>query len=67
MWVGGLVNDIGDWLLLIALPVYVFTETRSGVIRWRAASAGSKLTFQAVVVAGTRSLRLSAPVTVQLP
>ena len=44
-----------------------FTGTRSGVIRWRAASVGSKLTFQAVVVAGTRSLRLSAPVTVQLP
>ena len=31
VWFSGLVNDIGDWLLLIALPVYVFTETRSGL------------------------------------
>jgi predicted MFS family arabinose efflux permease len=30
VWVGGFVNDIGDWLLLVALPVYVFTETSSG-------------------------------------
>ena len=52
-------RDAGTWI--------AFTGTRSGVIRWRAASAGSKLTFQAVVVAGTRSLRLSAPVSVQLP
>ncbi|MEO6571351.1 MAG: MFS transporter [Ilumatobacteraceae bacterium] len=29
-WVGGLVNDTGDWLLMVALPVYVYTETRSG-------------------------------------
>jgi predicted MFS family arabinose efflux permease len=27
---GGLVNDIGDWLLMIALPVYVLTATGSG-------------------------------------
>jgi MFS family permease len=31
VWAGGLVNDIGDWLLMIALPVYVFTETASGL------------------------------------
>jgi predicted MFS family arabinose efflux permease len=30
VWGGGLVNDIGDWLLMIALPVYVLTETGSG-------------------------------------
>jgi predicted MFS family arabinose efflux permease len=30
VWGGGLVNDVGDWLLLVALPVYVFTETGSG-------------------------------------
>jgi hypothetical protein len=44
-----------------------FKGKRTGVIRWPAQSAGVKLTFQAVVVAGTRSLRLRAPVTVQLP
>ena len=30
VWAGGLVNDIGDWLLRVALPVFVFTETGSG-------------------------------------
>lgn len=30
VWSGGFVNNIGDWLLLIALPVYVFIETGSG-------------------------------------
>jgi hypothetical protein len=44
-----------------------FNGKRTGVIRWPAQSAGVTLTFQAVVVAGTRSLRLRAPVTVQLP
>ena len=29
-WAGGLVNDTGDWVLMVALPVYVFTETGSG-------------------------------------
>jgi MFS family permease len=28
---GGLVNDIGDWLLAVALPAYVYTQTGSGV------------------------------------
>ena len=30
VWGGGFVNDIGDWLLLVALPVYVFIESGSG-------------------------------------
>jgi predicted MFS family arabinose efflux permease len=30
VWGGGLVNDIGDWLLLVALPVYVFIKSGSG-------------------------------------
>ena len=29
-WAGGLVNDTGDWVLMVGLPVYVFTETGSG-------------------------------------
>ena len=44
-----------------------FTGMRTGVLVWPAQSAGVKLTFQAVVVSGTRSLRLRAPVTVRLP
>ena len=28
--VGGTVNDVGDWMLEIAVPVYVYTETGSG-------------------------------------
>lgn len=28
--VGGTVNDVGDWMLEIAVPVYVFTKTGSG-------------------------------------
>lgn len=34
-WGAGFVNDAGDWVLLVALPLYVFTETGSG-----AATAG---------------------------
>lgn len=44
-----------------------FTGKKTGVVRWPAKPAGVKLTFQAVVVAGTRSLRLRAPVTVSVP
>jgi hypothetical protein len=44
-----------------------FKGKRTGVLRWPTRFAGAKLTFQAVVVSGTRSLRLRAPVTVQLP
>ena len=29
-WGAGLVNNTGDWVLLVALPVYVFVETQSG-------------------------------------
>jgi predicted MFS family arabinose efflux permease len=31
IWGGGLVNDTGDWLLMVALPVYVLTKTGSGI------------------------------------
>jgi hypothetical protein len=44
-----------------------FQGKRSGILRWPAQSAGVQLTFQAIVVSGTRSLRLRAPVTVQVP
>jgi hypothetical protein len=44
-----------------------FKGKRTGVIRWPAQSAGVKLTFQATVVAMSRSLKLRAPVRVQLP
>jgi hypothetical protein len=44
-----------------------FKGKRTAVIRWPAQLAGMKLTFRAIVVSGTRSLRLRAPVTVQLP
>ena len=29
--IGGTVNDVGDWMIEIAVPVYVYTETGSGV------------------------------------
>ena len=29
--VGGTVNNVGDWMLLVALPVYVYVETGSGL------------------------------------
>ena len=29
-WTAGFVNDTGDWVLMVALPVYVFVETGSG-------------------------------------
>lgn len=28
---GNVVNDVGDWMLAVALPVFVYLETRSGV------------------------------------
>jgi hypothetical protein len=43
-----------------------FKGKRTATIRWPAQSAGAKLTFQAIVVAGTRTLRLRAPLTVRL-
>jgi predicted MFS family arabinose efflux permease len=30
VWGGSFVNNVGDWLLMVALPVYVFTATDSG-------------------------------------
>ena len=42
-----------------------FQGRRTGVIAWGARYAEMKLTFQAVVVAGTPPLHLRAPVTVQ--
>lgn len=44
-----------------------FSGKRTGVITWRAQSAGVRLTFQATVVADGRSLKLRAPVRVRLP
>lgn len=32
LWAGGLVSDLGDWMLLVALPVYVFQLTGSALI-----------------------------------
>jgi MFS family permease len=32
LWTGGLVSDLGDWVLLVALPVYVFQLTGSALI-----------------------------------
>jgi len=32
LWSGGLISDLGDWMLLIALPVYVFQLTGSAFI-----------------------------------
>jgi MFS family permease len=32
LWTGGLVSDMGDWILLVALPVYVFQLTGSALI-----------------------------------
>jgi hypothetical protein len=51
--------NAGTWI--------AFTGKRTGTIRWPAQSTGVKLTFQAIVVAGTRSLRLRTPVTVRMP
>ena len=43
-WCAGLVNNTGDWVLLVALPVYVFVETESGTT--------TALLFVAQLVAG---------------
>lgn len=44
-----------------------FKGKRTGIVVWPAASAGMTLTFRAIVVAGSRSLRLRAPIRVRLP
>ena len=31
LWAGGLVNDTGDWLMMVALPLYVLVATGSGL------------------------------------
>jgi hypothetical protein len=63
-WRGGAIKACsgaraGAWI--------AFKGTRTGTITWRASSVGAKRIFQATVVAGARSLRLRAPVTVKLP
>jgi hypothetical protein len=52
-------GDAGTWIS--------FKGRRTGVIRWPARLAGTKLTFQAIVVAETDALRLRAPLTIRLP
>jgi hypothetical protein len=49
--------NAGTWI--------VFKGRRSGVLTWPVQSVGIKLTFQAVVVTETRTLRLRSPVTAQ--
>lgn len=51
--------NAGTWI--------AFKGKRTGTLTWPAQSAGVKLTFQATIVAGGRSLKLRAPVTVQAP
>jgi hypothetical protein len=41
-----------------------FTGRRTGVIRWPAQSRGVELTFQAIVVAASKTMRLRVPVKV---
>lgn len=52
-------TNAGTWI--------AFKGKRTGVLTWPARSAGVKLTFQATIVAGARSLELRAPVTIRLP
>jgi hypothetical protein len=43
-----------------------FRGKRTAAITWPARYSGMKLTFQAIVVSGTRALHLRAPVTVRV-
>ena len=42
-----------------------FKGKKTGTLTWPVASVGPKLTFQAIVVAGQKTLKLRSPVTVQ--
>lgn len=50
-------GSLADWIS--------FRGKRTGTVRWTAESIGARLTFQAVVRAGERTLRLRAPVRVR--
>ena len=41
LWIGGLISAIGDWMLLVGLPIYIYTLTHS-----IAATSGSFLADQ---------------------
>ena len=32
LWIGVLINDIGDWMLMVGLPVYVFHLSGSALV-----------------------------------
>ena len=49
--------NAGTWI--------AFKGKKEGTLTWPLQSVGAKLTFQAVVVSGGKTLRLRAPVTVQ--
>jgi hypothetical protein len=50
-------GSLGDWIS--------FRGKRTGIVRWTAESVGVRLTFQALVEVGERTLRLRAPVRVR--
>jgi len=61
-WKGGAMTQCtgaspGTWIL--------FKGRKTGTLTWPAESVGSKLRIQAVVVAGGKTLKLRAPVTVR--
>ncbi len=31
LWLAGLISDAGDWMLFVALPILVYTETGSAL------------------------------------
>ena len=51
--------NAGTWI--------AFRGRRTASLTWPARFAGAKLAFRATIVAGARSLELSAPLTVRLP
>lgn len=63
-WRGGSMEpcsgvSAGTWI--------AFAGTRTGTLTWQTTAVGARRTFLATVVAGARSLKLRAPVTVRLP